>query len=523
MFEVEKAPNSIEGAQIKVIGVGGGGGNAVNTMIRSGLKGVEFIVANTDQQALDANEADVKIQIGSDETKGLGAGSNPEVGRKAATEDEEKIADTLEGADMVFITAGMGGGTGTGAAPVIAKVAKDRGILTVGVVTKPFMFEGKRRMRQAEAGIISLKEEVDSLITIPNQRLLYVAGEGLSMLDTFRVADQVLLNAVQGISDLIMNTGLINCDFADVRTIMQNKGLSLMGTGEASGDNRAVEAANQAISSPLLEDVSIDGATGIIINITGGSDLTTHEVNEATSLVMESAHEDAEIIFGTVIDQDMGEQLKVTVIATGLAGQFTTQVDVKPNTFTAPQPKEELLARSKNQSPTEGNQLSSSERSSSEPGLTDLSKVSEPEKASERMEITNRFEQSAFQFKGQQESDFDEDPDKDSGQAQFSQESFEDPDLSMAQINQADESQEGFQGTEQEVAQEAKQEASSRKTLQKEELSDEEIKRRKKANELSKAQTIAEKLGILNFSEDDFDTPTFMRKRGGNDGPEANQ
>ena len=318
MFDIADNANQTIGAKIKVIGVGGGGCNAVNTMIRSGLTGVEYIVANTDSQALAANLAGTKIQLGGNVTKGLGAGANPEVGRKAAIEDYEKLSEVLTGADMVFVTAGMGGGTGTGAAPVIAKLAREMGALTVGVVTKPFMFEGKKRSRQAEEGIRSLEESVDSLICIPNQRLLQLAGENLSLVDTFKAADEVLLNAVQGISDLINNTGLINADFADVSTVMTNKGLSLMGTGMATGAERALKAAKQAISSPLLEDVSIDGATGIIINITGNGTLTTHETNQAVTLIMEAADEDAEIIFGTVIDESMGENVKVTVIATGL-------------------------------------------------------------------------------------------------------------------------------------------------------------------------------------------------------------
>jgi cell division protein FtsZ len=318
MFDIADNSPLPAGARIKVIGVGGGGCNAVNTMIRSGLTGVEYIVANTDAQALNANMAGVKIQLGGNVTKGLGAGANPEVGRKAAIEDYERLSEVLDGADMVFVTAGMGGGTGTGAAPVIAKLAREMGALTVGVVTKPFMFEGKRRSRQAEEGIRALEESVDSLICIPNQRLLQLAGENLSLVDTFKAADEVLLNAVQGISDLINNTGLINADFADVSTVMTNKGLSLMGTGTASGPERAIKAARQAISSPLLEDVSINGATGIIINITGGASLTTHETNQAVTLIMEAADEDAEIIFGTVIDETLEENIKVTVIATGL-------------------------------------------------------------------------------------------------------------------------------------------------------------------------------------------------------------
>jgi len=270
MFEIEENGQEKKmGASIKVIGVGGGGCNAVNTMIKAGLAGVEYIVANTDAQALSVSMAPTKIQLGAEITKGLGAGANPEVGRKAALDEYEKLSEVLEGADMVFITAGMGGGTGTGAAPVIAKLAKELGALTVGVVTKPFLFEGKKRFRQADAGIAVLEENVDSLITIPNQRLLYLAGESLSLVDTFKKADEVLLNAVRGISDLINTTGQINADFADVSTVMCEKGLALMGTGFCSGPDRAIKAATEAISSPLLEDITIDGATGIIINITG--------------------------------------------------------------------------------------------------------------------------------------------------------------------------------------------------------------------------------------------------------------
>jgi len=329
MFEIDQL--ATQGAKIKVVGVGGSGCNAVNTMIRTGLEGVEFITANTDKQALDASLAPVKLAIGQELTKGLGAGANPEIGRKAALEDYAKISETLAGADMVFITAGMGGGTGTGAAPVFAKIAKEVGALTVGVVTKPFSFEGKKRMRHAEQGMTCLRESVDSLITIPNQRLLAISGSTLSMVEAFKKADEVLLNAVQGISDLINHTGLINSDFADVKTIMQNKGLALMGIGYGEGEHRAVEAATNAISSPLLEDISIDGATGIIINITGGSNLKIHEVNEATTLIMEAAHEDAEIIFGTVIDESIKDMVKVTVIATGLGG--SAPISVSPPLF----------------------------------------------------------------------------------------------------------------------------------------------------------------------------------------------
>ncbi len=307
----------ISHAKILVIGVGGGGGNAVNTMIAGSLDGVEFVSANTDLQALEANLAPTKIQLGDHLTKGLGAGANPEIGRKSAEESVQMIADTVSGADMVFVTAGMGGGTGTGAAPVIAQIARECGALTVGVVTKPFGFEGKKRNKQATDGIARLEEAVDTLIVIPNNRLLQVVGPNASMIEAFKRADDVLLNAVQGISDLMTVPGLINVDFADVRTIMSNQGRALMGSGTASGKRRAAEAAEMAISSPLLEDVSIHGATGILINITGGPDLGLHEVNEASSLIQEAAHEEANIIFGSVIDPNIGDNVKITVIATG--------------------------------------------------------------------------------------------------------------------------------------------------------------------------------------------------------------
>lgn len=315
MFELEENANF--GANIKVIGIGGGGSNAVQTMIEGGLSGVEFVVANTDRQALASNKADGKIQLGQELTKGLGAGANPEIGKRAAIESYNDIVAQLEGADMVFVTAGMGGGTGTGGAPVVAKIAKELGALTIGVVTRPFIFEGKKRKRHADCGIQELKENVDTLIVIPNQKLLSVSSEKTPLLETFKKADQVLLHAVKGISDLINIRGLINLDFADIRTVMAAKGMAIMGSGLAAGESRAVEAATQAISSPLLENISIDGATGIIINVTGGSDLTLWEVNEASTLITEAAHDDAEIIFGAVIDEEMGENVSVTVIATG--------------------------------------------------------------------------------------------------------------------------------------------------------------------------------------------------------------
>ncbi|MCA9540014.1 MAG: cell division protein FtsZ, partial [Myxococcales bacterium] len=315
------------GARLKVIGVGGGGSNAVNTMVQSGLKGVDFIIANTDAQALEHSAAPTKLQIGAGLTQGLGAGANPEVGRNAALEDQRLVTDTLVGADMVFVTAGMGGGTGTGAAPVIARAAREAGALTVGVVTKPFNFEGRARRRRADTGIEALAAEVDTLIVIPNQRLLAISDENTTMVDAFKMADQVLYNAVQGISDLITEHGMINVDFADVRTIMSQKGLALMGTGRASGERRALVAAQAAISSPLLDDISIEGATGILINFTGGLDLKITEIEEAASLVEDAAHEDVNLIFGAVIDENMRDEIKITVIATGFAGAEQQKVE----------------------------------------------------------------------------------------------------------------------------------------------------------------------------------------------------
>ena len=315
MFELNEEANAP--AKIKVVGIGGGGTNAINSMIQAHVDGVEFIVANTDLQALSSSLAPTKIQLGSQLTKGLGAGANPEIGKRAALEDLDRIAGILDGADMVFVTAGMGGGTGTGAAPVITNIAKDKGCLTVAVVTKPFLFEGKRRLVQAESGLRELRSTCDTIITIPNQRLLNVVGKQTSLRDAFRICDDVLRQAVQGISDLITIPGLINLDFADVQTIMSEMGMALLGTGVARGENRAVEAAQKAISSPLLEESSIEGARGVLINITGGPDLTLFEVNEASSIIKEVAHEDAQIIFGSVIDDNMQGEIRVTVIATG--------------------------------------------------------------------------------------------------------------------------------------------------------------------------------------------------------------
>ena len=307
----------ITGARIKVIGIGGGGGNAVNRMIEAGIEGIEFLVANTDLQALKRSRAPIKIQLGSRLTKGLGAGADPVVGREAALEDTDKIIEVLEGADMVFVTTGLGGGTGTGGAPIIASLATELNCLTVAVVTKPFHFEGRRRMQQADQGLRELRECVDTVITIPNERLLHTVEKGASLSESFRVADDVLRQAVQGISDLITVPGLINLDFADVKSIMAGMGMALMGAGHARGENRAIEATQQAISSPLLEEASIQGARGVLINITGGPDLTLYEVNAASSIIRESADEDANIIFGAVIDENMRDEMKITVIATG--------------------------------------------------------------------------------------------------------------------------------------------------------------------------------------------------------------
>jgi cell division protein FtsZ len=310
-----------QGARIKVIGVGGGGGNAVNRMISAGVEGVEFITANTDVQALKLSQAPVKLQLGVRLTAGLGAGANPDVGRRAALEDSDKIIEALEGADMVFVTAGLGGGTGTGAAPVIASLASEMGILTVAVVTRPFAFEGKRRLQQAERGMAELLESVDTMIVIPNEKLLAVAKDA-GFFESFRVADDVLRQGVQGISDIITIPGIINRDFADVKTTMAGMGHAVMGTAIRSGENRAIEAAQAAMASPLLEEGAIDGARGILINITGSSSLKLSEVNAASSLIQTSAHEDANIIFGAVLDEKMGEEVKITVIATGFRDQM---------------------------------------------------------------------------------------------------------------------------------------------------------------------------------------------------------
>ena len=510
MFDIADNSNEATGAKIKVIGVGGGGCNAVNTMIRSGLTGVEYIVANTDAQALAANLAGTKIQLGGNVTKGLGAGANPEVGRKAAIEDYEKLSEVLDGADMVFVTAGMGGGTGTGAAPVIAKLAREMGALTVGVVTKPFMFEGKRRSRQAEEGIRSLEESVDSLICIPNQRLLQLAGENLSLVDTFRAADEVLLNAVQGISDLINNTGLINADFADVATVMTNKGLSLMGTGSATGTDRALKAARMAISSPLLEDVSIEGATGIIINITGDGSLTTHETNQAVTLIMEAADEDAEIIFGTVIDENMGQAVKVTVIATGLQ---TARKEVKePMTLRAapapvietPKYHTETMVAS---TPVRTEAPKEEVRVQAQPTARVIEPVAQRELPSEAPVITRNTD---YAVKSEMTFDFE--------RTTATEEAPVKPKINWAEKlqNAASkyESQKNFESTTAAPVQAQKPAPQAERDFMHFDNSETTGNVTEKAaqNRESRIKSIAEKLGFFNFDEDEFDTPSFMKK-----------
>ncbi len=494
MFDIADNSNSETGARIKVIGVGGGGCNAVNTMIRAGLTGVEYIVANTDSQALNASMASTKIQLGGNVTKGLGAGANPEVGRKAAIEDYERLSEALQGADMVFVTAGMGGGTGTGAAPVIAKLAREMGALTVGVVTKPFMFEGKKRARQADEGIMSLEESVDSLICIPNQRLLQLAGENLSLVDTFKAADEVLLNAVQGISDLINNTGLINADFADVSSVMTNKGLALMGTGTAAGAERAMKAAKTAISSPLLEDVSIDGATGIIINITGSSTLTTFETNQAVTLIMEAADEDAEIIFGTVIDDTMGENIKVTVIATGLRvarKETNSFVNRQASVAAAPIAAPVYEAPYVQAAPVSPN----------------------PPKMETRYEAPVQNKNTDYAVKSEIIFDFEE--------------TKAAPVENKPKINWAEklqsaaskyESQKNFEAPAsrptppQAPAMETRTEYSHFDNSAPVEAAKNENNSQASQNRESRIKSIAEKLGFFNFDEDEFDTPSFMKK-----------
>ncbi|MAA79062.1 MAG: cell division protein FtsZ [Deltaproteobacteria bacterium] len=324
-MDFELVEENIPKAKIRVIGVGGGGGNAVNNMIMSGMTGVEFVVVNTDSQDLARSIAPRRFQLGTQLTRGLGAGARPEVGREAALEDRDRLAELVHGCDMVFITAGMGGGTGTGAAPVIAQVAKEVGALTVAVVTRPFQFEGARRKAQSEEGIENLRQCVDTLITIPNQRLISIATERTTLKEAFAMADRVLYQAVKGVSDLINFQGMINVDFADVRTIMHNKGVALMGVGIGSGERRMLEAAQNAINSPLLDDISLAGSTSVLVNITGGNDLTMHEVSEASIMIQEEAHEDANVIWGWVVDEDAEDDVRVTVIATGFEESYLNQ------------------------------------------------------------------------------------------------------------------------------------------------------------------------------------------------------
>ena len=326
-------------ARIKVIGVGGGGSNAVNRMIDEGIQGVEFITVNTDAQALTLTKSPTRVRLGDKLTRGLGAGGDPEIGRKAAEESADELYNVLKGADLVFVTSGMGGGTGTGAAPIIAQLAREEGALTVGVVTKPFLFEGRQRARRAELGLAQLAEHVDTLITIPNQKLLLLGDDDLTFIDACRKEDEVLYQAVKGISDLITQSGIVNVDFADVKTVMSNMGRALMGTGIAKGQSRARMAAEMAIASPLLDDISVDGATGVLINIVGGSDLKMKEIQEAASLVQEQAHEDANIIFGASIDESLGENVKVTVIATGFDSVERMQTSEMPVRMSMPAPQ----------------------------------------------------------------------------------------------------------------------------------------------------------------------------------------
>lgn len=329
-------------AKMKVIGVGGAGGNAINTMMNSGLAGVDFIAVNTDAQALESNKAPIKIQIGKNLTQGLGAGANPDIGRQAIDEDREEVKRSLSGADMIFVTAGFGGGTGTGAAPVIAEIAQELNALTVGIITKPFNFEGIKRMERAEQGINEIRKYVDTLIVIPNQRLFAVVDKKTPLRDAFKVADQVLLHATKGISDLITVPGLVNLDFADVRTVMAEMGDALMGTGQANGEGKAVHAAQQAISSPLLEGVSISGAKGVLVNITGGEDLSLYDVSEATTIIYEAAGEGANVIFGAVIDENLQDEIFITVIATGFSAEekaaprLSREVEVEAGNFNIP-------------------------------------------------------------------------------------------------------------------------------------------------------------------------------------------
>lgn len=530
MFEIDQAA-STGGAKIKVVGVGGSGCNAVNTMIKMGLEGVEFITANTDTQALDASLAPTKVPIGGELTKGLGAGANPEIGRKAALEDYAMISEILSDADMVFVTAGMGGGTGTGAAPIFAKIAKEIGALTVGVVTKPFIFEGRKRLRIANAGLDLLQENVDSLITIPNQRLLTISGSTLSMVDAFKKADEVLLNAVQGISDLINHTGLINSDFADVKTIMQNKGMALMGIGYADGEHRAVEAATNAISSPLLEDITVDGATGIIVNITGGSDLKIHEVNEATTLIMEAAHEDAEIIFGTVIDESLKESVKVTVIATGLneqqaqATRAQTAQNVRPPSspaqsqsapaVTPPPAPRAAMSAPPAPAPAQSASPVSSAAENLPPAPQTVETPVETSSSSTEPAVSHWPEASTTQASHRDEaSDFTASVFADSERSEGAR---------LPEGNHADYSNgSGAVSAGEAVfaaptstppSEESDSEFASPLTTSLESPEEEEELAANEESELARARSIAQRLGISSITDDEYDIPTYIRRQ----------
>lgn len=504
MFEFED--NLDQGANIKVVGVGGGGGNAIKTMIRSKLEGVEFMVANTDVQALKSSDANIKVQIGTELTRGLGAGSNPEVGREAALEDAKTIQESLYGADMVFITAGMGGGTGTGAAPVIARIAKEAGALTVGVVTKPFAFEGKKRQRQAEAGIEALKDEVDTLITIPNEKLLLVSGKETAMLDTFKMADNVLLQAVKGISDLITIPGLINLDFADVKTVMQETGMALMGAGMSRGENRAINAAKDAISSPLLENISIAGATGLLLNITGSPSTTLFEVNEACKLIQEEAHPDANIIFGAVIDENMKEDFRVTVIATGFHKEEKDLLSQKPERLNPYEIKSwNKIENSTSLSSTEGG-LSSSQQEQKVPVFPNQTSQTDDNQREDFLNRDTRSLETKFQY--QQES---------------TQQSLSEVKPSPRQEIPAASSppnQQNFNDlrTQTQSKQPPVQKEFSGTPLMNESLHDSEPDRFQPqitpANrEDSELKKIAKELGSSQTFEDEYDIPAFIRRR----------
>ncbi len=490
MFEIsEKEMQIADGAKIRVVGIGGGGCNAVNTMIKAGLTGVDYIVANTDAQALNANLAPTKVQLGVELTKGLGAGANPEVGRKAALDEYEMLSEVLADSDMVFITAGMGGGTGTGAAPVVAKLARELGALTVGVVTKPFMFEGKKRMRQAMNGIATLEETVDSLITIPNQRLLYLAGESLSLVETFKKADEVLLNAVRGISDLINTTGHINADFADVSTVMSNKGLALMGTGLCAGPDRAVKAATEAISSPLLEDISIDGATGIIINITGDETMTMHEVNEAATLIMEAADEDAEVIFGSVVDNELEDNIKVTVIATGLGGEDRVRVGGREAAPITQQRVEPVRQEQRFEAPR--------------------AEVQNTQQAREQVEHTQRYEENHSQAQLNQQAQAPQHSQQESYQRDqvVRHEATTDLEEASRQFDGNTDMQTGLAATIKEAANRYETSKTDNSSW-----NAEPARQPNQAKASVRTRSIAEKLGFINFDEDELDTPTYLRQ-----------